>query len=163
MKRTNKKGSIQDIFFGASFILLFAIAVIVGWMLFSKINTQIQSTNDFSTEGKALVNDFKNKYVAITDGMFITIIVFLWLIILILAYQIDVNPIFFPFAIIVFGVLILITAVLGNTYNAFATMTGITEYSADYTIIPLVMNNFVQFILIIAFSIGIVMYGKTRG
>ena len=78
--------------------------------------------------------------------MFITIIVFLWLIILILAYQIDVNPIFFPFAIIVFGVLILITAVLGNTYNAFATMTGITEYSADYTIIPLVMNNFVQFI-----------------
>ena len=138
-----------------------AFFFIIGWMAFSKVNSELQ-TSGFSQQGKDILTNTSNRYVDLFDGLFLTVFVLLWVVTLFLAYQIDANPIFFPITLFVFAVLVILAAVFGNTFYTFSENAQIQEYAADFTVIPFVMNNFVTTMVIIGFSVAAVMYAKTR-
>lgn len=162
IQKVNKKGSVQDVFFIAGFVFLIAITFVIGWMMMSKLNENIQ-VSTFSDSGKQIVANTNNKYVSWFDGIFLTVFLLLWAITLILAYQIDTQPVFFIFTIVIFGILAIITAVLGNTFYDFASNAGISDYASAFTIIPFVMNNYVQAMVVCGFSVALVIYAKVRG
>ena len=156
-----KKGSTQDVFFLAVWATLCAIVFVIGWMMMSKINAELQGSG-ISATGKTIVQDTTDNYVSWFDGIFLTAILLLWAVALVLAFQIDVHPIFFIFTVIIYAILVIISAVLGNTFYDFASNAGISAYADAFTIIPFVMSNFVVIMVVIGFSVVAVMYGKAR-
>lgn len=168
----NKRGSFEDVFFLVFIAFVSALLFIIGYIMISKVNVHIQgnfpdtitnqrdgSTMD-ATAGKDIVNDLKGDYVALFDGLFVTIIVLLWLVAVVLAFQIPTHPVFFFLSIFVYVFLIIVCALFGNAFYDFATASEVVSYVNDFTIIPFVLNNFVRVMLVIGFSIGLIMYSR---
>ena len=112
--RKNKKGSYADLFYIVFIAVLFAITAVVCWVAFSKINDNLQANDNIAPTSKTILTKSVNNYVTLLDGVFLVIIVVLYLAAIILAFQIDTHPVFFILSIIVFGVLVFITAVMAN-------------------------------------------------
>ena len=157
----NKKGSIGDVFFISVFIFLLAIVFVVGWVIHSKVNDEFQNNPSIVDQGKTMMQNSTDDYISLFDGIFLTIIVGLWIGTIILAFQIDIHPVFFVLTIIVFAILVILTALFGNAFYTFANNANIVSYADDFTIIPFVMNNFVTVMIVLGFSVALVMYAKT--
>lgn len=158
-----RKGSISDTFFIAIMLFITAITFVVGWMMMSKVNIEFQATDNIAQVGKDIVSDTTSRYVSWFDGIYLTVLVLLWIVTLVLASKINVHPVFFMFTILIYGILVIITAALGNAFYTFASNAQITEYADAFTFIPFIMNNFVATMVILGFSVAIVMYAKVRG
>ena len=157
-----KKGSIFDMFFIALFVLFMAICFVIAFMIMSKVNTQIQAGSGFSDAGKEIVSTSTTRMVSSLDWVFFTAFIGLYLTSLVLAFQIDSNPIFFPISLILFIVLVLVSAVLGNVFYDFASSSDIAPYSSQFPVMSFIMTNFVKIILVMGFGLGWVMWGKSR-
>lgn len=157
----NKKGSFGDLFYVLMVVVVCAFFFVIGWMMFSKVNEEFQ-VQGFSTEGKEIMQESTDRYVETFDGLFLTIFVTLYIAAVILAWNIDASPVFFFLSLVVFGVLVLLAAVFGNAFYTFSQDVNILTYANDFTIIPLVMNYFVQIFVVLGFGLAGVMYAKTR-
>ena len=115
-----KKGSIMDLPYIALVIFVTAIVIVSGWLIFSKVNDNLQLKDDFSTTGKTIMQESTDRYVGLMDGVFLTLLIGVYLGSLILASQIDASPLFFIVSLVIFGVLVLLTAVFGNAFYTFA-------------------------------------------
>lgn len=153
----------MDVFYMTLVLFILAVMSIVGYMVYSKVNTQLQAVTIGDTDlsvPKGIWSDTQNRYVGIFDGLFATVLVLMWLLALFLASQIDTSPVFFFVSFIVYGVLVLFAAVVGNSYYEIATAVGIVSYAEDFTIIPMVMNYYAHLMVIIGLSVGFVMWSK---
>jgi len=159
----NKKASFADMFYIALIGFIVAIASVSGYMFLSKVNDKFQSSTGIAQEGKDIVSSTQSRFVSWFDGIFIVIIVLLTIMGLVFAWNVPSHVVFYPLTIIVYIALILITATLGNVFYEFAANAEITSYASDFTIIPLVMNNFLQVMLVIGFLIAVVLFSKSRG
>jgi len=158
----NKKGSVGDLFYILMVAVVCAFMFVTGWMMMSKVNAEFQAQDSIATTGKTMMQDSSNRFVATFDNLFLTILIVLYLGAVILAWNIDTNPIFFFISLIVFGVLVLLAAVFGNAFYTFSQNANILTYANDFTIIPLVMNNFVKIMVGLGFGLAGVMYAKTK-
>lgn len=163
MKTMTKKGSIMDIFFILVLVSALAITSVLAFMMLSKINTQFQTNPTISTEGKSIMNTAQTKFPKTFDGVFAIVLVFSIITTLFLASLVDVNPLFLPIAIVIFIFVVVLCAVMGNTYYSFASQPDMAAYSQQFIIIPFVMTHFVEVMLAFGFSVLIVMYAKSRG
>ena len=157
----NKKGSYGDLFYILMVVVVCAFFFVIGWVMFSKVNDEFQ-VKGLSTEGKEIMQTSTDRYVETFDGLFLTIFVTLYIAAVILAWNIDASPVFFFLSLVVFGVLVLLAAVFGNSFYIFSINENIATYANDFTIIPLVMNYFVQIFVVLGFGLAGVMYAKTR-
>ena len=160
--RRNKKGSIGDVFYIGILLFVISIFFVLSWLVFGKINTAIQGQPDFSEQGKAIINNNTGQFPKLFDGVFLTILVGLWIATMILAWQIDTHPVFYVLTIIAAIALVIVTAVLGNTYTTMMADVQVSEFADDFTIIPFVMRNFVKIMLGMLFSVAVVMYAKSQ-
>jgi flagellar basal body-associated protein FliL len=162
MKKINKKGSIVDIFYIVLVMFIISIVFVIGWVIFSRVNTEFQSHSDLSTEGKAIMQSSTDKYVRTFDNLFLTVGIALYIGAMILAWNVDISPVFFFLSIVIFAVLVILAGVYGNAFYTFSENAQITTYASDFNIIPLVMNNFVEIFVVLGFGLAGVMYAKTR-
>jgi hypothetical protein len=147
----------------AVFVFVCAIVFTVGWIVYSRINTQWQTKGtELGTDSLQIMQTATNRYVNLYDGLFLVIFVGLYVGSLILAYNVDINPIFFFLSLFIMGIIVVITAVLGNAWYKYANMTELSSYIDDFTIIPYVMGNYVKILVVMAFGLAGVMYAKTQ-
>lgn len=162
MKKIGKKASIGDVFYIAVVLLVIAISFVLGWLVFGKINDEIQLQPDFSDRGKNIMSNSAEQFPGMFDGVFLTLLVGLWIATMILAWQIDSHPVFYVLTIIAAIMLVIITSALGNTYYNIMQDPNISSFADDFTIIPFVMNNYVKIMLGMLFSVAVVMYAKSQ-
>ena len=139
----NKKGSIGDVFWIAIFLFITAIMFLIGWYMYASVNTQFQAMDAISTQGKTIMADTNSNLTRWGDILFVSLLVGLWLGTIILAFQIESHPIFFPITILVFAVLVIFVAILANTYNDVASTSEFASYADDFTIMSFILNNYV--------------------
>ena len=162
MKRINKKGSFADLLYMAVFIFLCGIVFTVGFLIHDKINDEWQTKDQLGTRSKAIMQDSNDTFVASFDNVFLVIFIGLYLGALILAYNVDINPVFFFLSLFIMGVIVLITGVLGNAWYQFTQNSTLTGYIDDFTFIPFIMGNYVKIFVAMAFGLAGVMYAKVR-
>ena len=160
--KLNKKGSFGDIFYIAVVMFLFAIVITVGWVIHDKINDKWQTKTELGTASLEIMQQSNDDYISLFDGVFLTMFVGLYIGSLILAYNIDVSPLFFFLSLFIMGVIVVITAVLGNSYYAFSQNAGLINYADDFTFIPFILNNYVAVFVVMMFGLAGVMYAKTN-
>ena len=159
----NKKASLDDLPIILIIIFFLAVTTLTAKLMLSKVNEQYQESDQVGTTAKDIIGKADNDYASIFDGTFLVIFFVLALGSILMASQVDVSPIFFPASIIVYVILIIVSAVFGNAYYNIASASEMIPYSEQFTIIPFIFNNIVLILLGIGILLGIVLYSKTAG
>lgn len=159
MLRRNKKGYVQDWLFYALIILVIAVVLIVVNMFLSEINTKIQAS-DSGTTAKSIMSDNTSRFSIVWDNSFIFIFFIFALGIIISFYVIKTTPaLFFP-VVIVFAIIIFITAIIGNVYDEFNDNTDIATHSTSFSGMEWIMSHIVELLLIMGFVGVVALFAK---
>jgi hypothetical protein len=158
----NKKASVLDILVITVMVFALGLFIIVGYKVFSVINTEFQANPDLSDTSKSIVGDLKGKYVGLFDGIFFTFLIFFAIAILVGVYYLNLHPIFFIPSILVIIFTIIIGGVIANTYSDITDASDFQSEANEFILMPFIFDNYITFITVIGFLIVIVMYAKNR-
>lgn len=142
------------------FLVIFAIATIVIYPAFTEVNSDVQDQSDISAPSKAKINSLHERYPSVMDGLFVLAFALMWGGALVMSFMVDSHPIFFIFAVLLLVILLFVGAELSNMYDELTTDPEIGNTSFPMT--TYIMNHLVAFILAVATTTGIVLYGKNR-
>jgi hypothetical protein len=159
----NKKGSFGDILYLGVFLFILAIVIGIGWVIYSRFNAEWQTHSELGAESLEIMQNAKDRYVATYDNLFLVILVGMYLGALLLAWNIDTSPVFFLLSLVMMGVIVIVTAVLGNSWYTYSTNAALSSYIDDFTIIPFVMTHLVEMFVVMGFGLAAVMYSRTQG
>jgi hypothetical protein len=104
------------------------------------------------------VQDFKNRYVAVFDWGFMFVLIGLFLALLIGSALFDTYPFVFYISAFLLVFVVLLAAIFGNAFDEVANSADISASYAEFTIIPYVMQHFVQIIIVLLFIVAAVTY-----
>lgn len=157
----NKQGSILDLIGVLFVIMVIVIFGFIGLKVTKDFNEQILKM-DNSTELQASTSAVENGY-----GILINLIPFiifsLLLISIIFAYFVASHPIYFPFAVIMFMVLVLVTTLISNVLWQFINNPAIADVANDFPIVTTIIQNLAFIIAVFGAFILIALYAKPVG
>lgn len=159
----NKKGFIGDVGLIIAILFLVALMVIVGYKIFSSYNEKWQAAPSISTEGKQLVQDSKDRYVGLFDGIFMFVFALLVVALFLSATQLNTNPAFFFITLIILVFMIGASAVISNSFETASSSSSLNATSNEFQFIPFLMDNLPMVTLLLGFVILVALYVKIRG
>lgn len=159
----NKKGNmIIDSLTILVFIVLFAIITIIIMPFFNDINNDIQNSTDMNNQSKEVVQDVYNTYPSIMDSGFILFFVLLWILVIVASFNIEAHPIFLVISIIALTFIVIVAALVTNVYEETIEDPDIITYQSSFPMTVFVMGHLPYFIIAVAFSILIALFGKNQ-
>lgn len=161
MKKQHKKAQIEVLFI-IVILFCFALVIFIGHKFINELNDAIQNDGDSTAEAKAASQDATARYPSIFDAGFITFFILVWVAILVSAWFIDTNPMFFIASILVFGFTLIVAFGLNEAYTEFITDADFITVSSTFPMINFIIGNLGLITAAIAFSVIIVLYGKSR-
>lgn len=146
-------------------VVVIIVMIMIGLFfnsIISDFNADVQNTEGFHNVTKEEVDFVSDSYPSTVDNMIAIAFVLLWIGTLISAFFIDSHPIFFVFSLIILIVILVVCAILTNSY---AEIVASSEISGDENLFPIsnfIMNNLLIVGVVVGFSILAVLYGKNR-
>lgn len=159
----NKRGFLGDVGLIIAILMLVSIMVIVGYKVFSSYNDKWQAAPSISTHSKALVQEQKDRYVGLFDGIFMFVFALLCLGLFISASMINTRPEFFFIAIVVLVFMIGGAALVSNAFETASDDAQLSNTSSEFTFIPFLMDNLPIVTLLLGFIVLVALYVKLRG
>jgi len=146
------------------FIVIFVLAMIglISLKFYTEVNTELQSDADLSADAKKVSGNLHSNFPGILEGIFITAVVLLWILVLVASFLIDAHPVLWGVSMILLIFLVFVGAVLSNTYN---DMTTDAEFSIISTELPMtnwLITRLPFVILVIGTSIIMVLFAKVK-
>ena len=158
MKRMNKKGSVADLIFIGVVLLVFAVAVLIGFKITGMFNTQIQGMDIMPAEAKTASTSILGFYPGVIDNSFLLLAAGLAIVSLILASLVRVHPIFLALFVIAWIFSIFLGGVFSNIYQEMTANSALAAEAAQLTFTNFVMTYLPFFIGIVGILLMIVMY-----
>lgn len=160
--KPRKKGNaVLDIALFMIIIVVFAIASILGYKVFTEINTDI-SAEMTNTQANATLQETGGRYPAVLDGLVILVFLGLWAMVLVASFMVDSHPIFFIFSVILIFFMIIAGIFLGNFYEEFFSDSEFTGLTATFPATNWILTHLLPIVIAISISILIVLYGKSK-
>lgn len=159
----NKKGFLGDVGLFIAIFMLVSLMIIVGYKIFSSYNDKWQAKPDIAQESKDIVQEEKDRYVGLFDGIFMFVFALLCLGLFISANLINTRPEFFFIAVIVLTFMIGGAAVISNTFETASTSNQLNATSSEFTFIPFLMSNLPVVTLLLGFIVMVALYVKMKG
>lgn len=144
-------------------ILVMVITAFFGNYLLNELNDDIQSDSTLSESTKNVTQNITNRYTSTFDGVILGLFILLWGLSIVASLFVDTHPIFFVFSIILLAVVLVAAAFVSDIYSEFISDDTFSGYEALFPMTNFLMSNLMIVILLIGFSVGLVLYGKTRG
>lgn len=158
----NRKAFIGDLSTVIVVLFVLVVTVIIGAYTFNAVNDQFQSSDGISSEGKNITADLESRYVAVWDGIALMAFAFLSVALILSVVTLGTRPEFFFLVIIIGLFLIGVAALFANTYSA-VTGSALSTVTAEFTFIPLIMQNLVNVMLFLIALLTIGLFVKIRG
>lgn len=145
-------------------VILFVLGIIVvfGNKILTEVNSDIQADASMSNDSKKFIGDMNTQYPTLFDGIFLFILVGSWICSIIFSFMIDTHPIFIVISIILLIVILFAAALLANSYSDITSDSSLATYAVNYPNINFVMSHIVQVVLVIAATIMIALFAKSR-
>lgn len=156
----NTKGQITDLIYVLIILFSFALLTILGYYLFNQFNTTFANTEGVSNFSLEIMNENKDRYVSIFDGIMLFIFVGLLIASIVSAIFIKSHPIFFVINVFLLIIVSIIAIILKSVFTGFATSSEMINTTSEFTIIPFIMNNLTLILVIAGFLIIIALLGK---
>lgn len=161
--RSRKGNVISDVLLWLVILFILVIVIVVGKLLFTGINTDIQSDDSLSTENKERIDTAYNNYSGFWDKAFLLIIVLLTILVIVASFMIDTRPIFFAVVLILIFIVVFVGASLSNSYEELGEGDSELETAINsFPIINFFMKHIVKYIIVVAFLVALALYGKSK-
>lgn len=154
----NKKGSLIDLIYLAIALVFFGVVVLVGLKMGSSINTQIDSLAITDDTTDAMTDKVVNNYESSINNAFLYFVIFLAMVTLILAALVRVHPIFIPFYFIGLTIVIVLSGILSNIYQAMAQDSNLIGTASNLTFITYILTYLPLIIAVFGIFLMVVMY-----
>jgi uncharacterized membrane protein YjgN (DUF898 family) len=161
-ERNKKANAISEGIFILVVLTVLGIITVIGFSVFNMVNDEIQADPEMSADSKAVSDTLNTQYPALFDGIFLFLVVGLWIAAIIFSFMIDTSPIFLVITIILLIIVLFISALLANAYG---DVTEDSTFAADAIRFPMmnfVFSHFVETILVIMISVSIALFVKSR-
>lgn len=157
--RKNKKGSLLDILFMALVATIFSIVVLFGLKIATSINDEINERTDiFNTDAIQNTNLVITKYESAIDNGFLILTIGVGLVALVLAALVRVHPMFIPFFFIGWIIVIFMSGIFSNIYQAISDEPALVSTTSRLVFIDHIMNIIPLIVGIFGILLMIVMY-----
>lgn len=143
-------------------VVLFACLVIAifAFKSMDEINTKIQARNDISSQAKSLLADNTSKAPSVFDGMFVTVFVLLWALLLIGSYNIKTSPAIFALFLIMFAAIIFVGMLLANAADDISNDSQLSTIAQSMPKMLFIMDNFALVLVFVIASVALAVWGK---
>lgn len=158
-----KKGTgIGDYILLVVIMFVFAIVIIAGNIVLNDLNTDFQADTDLSTAAKTEMSTQTAKYPSYFDATIVLAFVILWIALLVAAFMLDTNPIFFIILLLVYVSMFFVIAELSNTYEEIMSTDDFATVSGSYPMTNWIFSNFLILSIMVAVSVMLVTFAKSR-
>lgn len=143
-------------------IFIMGISSIIGYSVFTDINSDIQADTEITQEAKDVSGNLHTIYPSLMDDLFLFAFVLLVLFIIVSVFVIDTHPIFFIITIVLLVSVFIVAMLMANTYDDLASDTALQSSANNFPFISWINNNLVQLIIAIGLMVSIVMFVKFK-
>lgn len=157
----NKRGVITD--FLTSIVVLFVviIALVCVYIAYDAFNDAIQGEDAFTDESQAIMESTYDRYDNIWDGVLLTIIIGMTIVLLIVSYIIPSNPAYYFFMIVLLIIVGVIGAYLSNAWGVLSSGDDTFGLGAQgFTMSGFIFEHLLGYILIVGLLVTVVFFAK---
>jgi len=158
--KTNKKGSIEDIFFFIITMLGLALFLIILAYVIPKVTDEMAKTDMNESSAVRTMFSASNENVARFDNVYLIIFAGLIISILIVSFMINSHPIFIPIYIFLLGFAIIIGVVANHVYDEFAANANLSSIAASQVYMMTIMDNFILILVGLGVISMIIIFAK---
>lgn len=160
---SNKKGNVPlEMYILLIFVFGLALSFPILYSHIEPIFTSFAGSTAFGTEATETIDKFNDRLPTMMDNMFLIGFILLWIGAITLALFIDTHPIFFLFSLILVGAMLFSAIFLGNFADNFINQETLSLAKANMPIIAFVSGHILEFMIAVAFTILVSLYGKNR-
>ena len=157
----NKKGNVvADTLLVVVALFLISVVALLAHSAQESFNTELQKQDNVDADVKAYMQDTTDSYARTWDGLFIFCFVLLWIFVFTASFLVDSHPLFFGISLALLIFVFTIAGMLGNAFYDISTADGLAAYALDFPRMSFIMNHIVEFILAVAFTTCIGLFGK---
>jgi len=143
-------------------LFAFVMMIVVGKMVFTVTNDDLQADDDVSNSTKTIVQTSHDRYSNLFDGLFVFAFILVWCILLVASFMIDTHPIFFIFTVLLLIFVFVIGVYLGNAYEEVTADGDFATVASSVPMTDWIMSHLLIVIIVIAFSVVIVLFAKSQ-
>ena len=161
MVYSNKRGqTIFDTIMLLIVMFILAAAAIVGSMVFSGVNDEIQADTDISVDAKAAMTTVNDGYSNWFDAAILSALIFFWALLLITSFMIDTHPVFFIVTVVLLLAVFVVSMYIANTYEELTTDADLESFSAQFPFTNFIFQNLLIIMIVMGLSTGVALYAK---
>lgn len=157
-RKLNKKGSLIDIIYIAVGLTFFSIIVLIGLNIAQGFEDNFDASPMATNQSKDIVDSTIVKYTNTIDNTFLFLTILMSLGVLILAALVRIHPIFIPIYFIGWILVIFLTGIFSNIYQAMAADANLAVTANELTFISGIMTTLPIIIGVIGIILMVVMY-----
>lgn len=143
-------------------VFVFAIMGFVSIKISDDLNTDLQQDDSLSSDTKERLDDMNTRTPILMDNLFIFLLVLLFGFVIAGSLIIDINPLFFIFALILLIVLFIVAGYFANTFEEIGTDDDLGNAQVSMPKTFYVMTHLMETLMIMTFVVLIALYGKSK-
>lgn len=161
--KCNKKGNVvSDVLMLLIVFFLISLIAIITHVSVSQINDDFQNDSEMNTIAKESLDESTTRYPKFFDGALLFFFILIWALVIVASFNLDNNPIFFIFSLILFVFIIGVVITVGNAFHEITTDVDITSSALQFPITLWIFDHLLPISITIASSVLIVLFGKMR-
>lgn len=141
-------------------VVIFSVASLVGYIMFSEFTTAFAEDDDVSSTLATQMEEAKDSYKDYMDNLVFFMLIGVWISSLLFNFFIDAHPVFIIISIVLLIILFVVVAMVANGLQDLTNDAEISQYAQDFPKILFIYNHFLEIMIVIAATILIVLYGK---
>jgi len=161
--RRNRKGSLIDVVFLMTGLLMIGMIMLVSYKIYDSYNSQVQSMDSIPAEAKAVSAGLDRAYSSTLDNAVLFATVVTIMAIFALATLVRVHPVFLPLYFLGMIVLIFICGAFSNIYQEMAANAQLTALADKLLFTSYILNYLPLIVGVIGTVLAIVMYKSYAG
>lgn len=161
MVYSNKRGqTVFDTIMLLIILFILALAGIVGAMVFSNVNDEVQADSSISLEAKTAMTSINSGYSNWFDAAILAALIFFWALLLITSFLIDTHPVFFIVTVVLLLAVFVVSMFIANTYEELSTDSDLVSFSAQFPFTNFIFSNLLLIMIVMGLSTGVALYAK---
>lgn len=147
-------------------ILVVIVLIVVGIVavflnnIFGQINDDIQANPSFDNASKELLNNSATGYSSLFDGIIVFAFGLFWLFLIISSFFLDSSPVFFVVMVILSIAVLIVIAIVGNTFESIITDANIADSANEFPMTVWLFSHLLEIMIGMIFTTMIALYAK---
>jgi len=160
LRKINKKGSIEDIFFFIVTLFGLALFLIIVAYIIPQVTEGLKETDINDSAAARTMFAESGKIMDRLDPVYLIIFAGLIISIFITSFMIGSHPIFIPVYIFLLGFAVVVGAIANHVYDEFAANVDLMTVAASQTFMVAIMDHFVTIIVAVGIISMIIIFAK---